>query len=287
MTGRQNSRQFKLRDGRQLGYAEFGAPGGKPIFYFHGFPSSRLDWRVCVPDETAKSLNIRIIAIDRPGLGLSDFKSGRKLLDWPDDVVELADELELDRFSVLGMSGGGPYASACAFKIPERLNTVGIVSGMGPANAPGARQGASWVIPRKNRLVRRLFLYLMAFGVRKQPDKVISSSLDLLPEPDRMLLNEPGTAKIYIESILESFRAGTGGVNHEAGLYTRPWEFELGDITAEVHLWHGELDQNVPVSVGRFYAENIPNCNANFFDDEGHLSILRNRADSILRTLAG
>lgn len=83
-----NARQIKLKDGRMLGYAEYGAPEGKPIVYFHGFPGSRLDWELCVPPDTADALNIRIIAVDRPGIGLSDFKRDRELIDWPDDVVE-------------------------------------------------------------------------------------------------------------------------------------------------------------------------------------------------------
>ena len=136
-----------LKDGRKLGYAEYGATEGRPILYFHGFPGSRLDLPLCVTNDIATDLNVRIIAIDRPGIGLSDFKRKRTFLDWPDDVVELADERSLDRFSVLGMSGGGPYAVVCAYMIPERLTSVGIVSGMGPANAPGIKQGACWIIP--------------------------------------------------------------------------------------------------------------------------------------------
>ncbi len=129
LTDRANQ-QIKLRDGRSLGYAEYGTPVGKPVFYFHGFPSSRLDWPLFDTDAIAARLNARIIAADRPGYGLSDFKRGRKILDWPDDVVELADALQIDRFAVLGISGGGPYAEACSFKIPQRLSATAIVCGM-------------------------------------------------------------------------------------------------------------------------------------------------------------
>ena len=279
------AQQIILKDGRKLGYAEYGATKGKPIIYFHGFPASRLDLPLCVPNDIAAGLNARIIAVDRPGIGLSDFKRDRTFLDWPDDVLELANELNLDRFSVLGMSGGGPYAAVCAYKLSARLTSVGIVSGMGPSDAPGIKQGACWIIPKKPSFIRRLFLSLMALGVRKAPEKVIANSLDMLPEPDKKLLKDPEIAQIYIACIQESFHSGTAGVNHEAGLYTRSWGYQLTEISTDVHIWYGGLDQNVPVSVGRYYAENIPNCHAIFLDEEGHLSIFRNQATQIISAL--
>jgi pimeloyl-ACP methyl ester carboxylesterase len=285
MTNSNYAQQIMLKDGRKLGYAEYGATKGKPIIYFHGFPGSRLDLPLCVPNDIATGLNARIIAIDRPGIGLSDFKSKRAFLDWPDDVLELADELSLDRFSVLGMSGGGPYAVVCAYMIPERLTSVGIVSGMGPANAPGIKQGACWIIPKKPSWLRKPFLFLMDVGVRKAPERVIANSLDMLPEPDKIVLDDPELSKVYIDCIQESFRSGTSGVNYEAGMYTRPWGYQLRDIEAPIHIWHGELDRNVPISVGRYYSENVPKCEATFFDNEGHLSIFRNHTVQILSVL--
>lgn len=104
------------------------------VFLVHGLADA---------DDAAAKLNARMIAVDRPGYGLSDAKRGRTILDWSDDVVELADALAVERFAVLGISGGGPYASACAFKIPERLTTTGVVCGMGPIEAPGCKEGAA------------------------------------------------------------------------------------------------------------------------------------------------
>jgi pimeloyl-ACP methyl ester carboxylesterase len=156
------NKQIKLKDGRMLGYDEYGAPDGKPVIFIHGFPGSRLDWPLFDPDDSAVELNARIIAVDRPGMGLSDFKPGREILDWPDDVTELADMLQMDKFAVLAVSGGGPYGNACAFKIPERLTETAIVCGMGPSEAPGAKEGAAWFFPGKPALIRRLFLMLTA-----------------------------------------------------------------------------------------------------------------------------
>jgi len=112
-----NDKVIQLRDGRTLGYAEYGSSEGKPLFYFHGHPGSRFEARFLA--EQAAQVGVRLIGIDRPGMGLSSFKARRRLLDWPDDVVELADSLHLDRFAVVGFSGGGPYTLACAYKVPS------------------------------------------------------------------------------------------------------------------------------------------------------------------------
>jgi len=117
----------RLKDGRRLGYAEFGVPNGKPLFHFHGYPGSRLEGKLL--HETAAKCGVRLIAIDRPGMGFSDVKPNRSILDWPGDVAELADSIGIDRFAVEGVSGGGPYSAACAYRIADRITKAGIVSG--------------------------------------------------------------------------------------------------------------------------------------------------------------
>jgi pimeloyl-ACP methyl ester carboxylesterase len=270
------NKQIKLKDGRMLGYSEYGTPEGKPVFYFHGHPGSRLDWPLFFDDDdSAVELNARIIAVDRPGTGLSDFKRGREILDWPDDVIEIADALKVDRFAVLGISGGGPYAAACAFKIPGRLTATAIVSGMGPAEAPGTKDGLSWIYAGKSPVIRRLLLMMTTMGIRKKPDKFISKMKETLKGPDGvMILDQPELLKGTVDNFSEALRPGIAGVHHEAGLYARPWGFRLQDITAEVHLWHGEQDDNVPVSVGRYVAGAIPKCRAKFIENEGHLTLI-------------
>src|SRR6266542_4280596 len=120
---------IQLRDGRTLGYADYGRANEKPLFYFHGHPGSRFEARFLAAQ--AAQAGVHLIGIDRPGMGLSSFKAHRRLLDWPDDVVELADSLHINRFAVVGFSGGGPYALACAYKIPRRLRACGIIAGVG------------------------------------------------------------------------------------------------------------------------------------------------------------
>jgi pimeloyl-ACP methyl ester carboxylesterase len=286
MTGNKTQQQIELQDGRALGYAEYGAPEGVPVFYFHGFPGSRLDYLIMDDGHAASEANVRVIAADRPGCGLSDPKRDRSILDWPDDIVELEDALQLDRFAVLGVSGGGPYAAACAYKIPARLTATGIVSGMGPASAPGMKDGASWAIPGKPGIMRRILLMLTAMGLDRDPDQFLSRSKETMSQPDAQLLEQPDQAKAFVAGLQEAFRKGTGGANQDAALYVQPWGFRLQDISVPVHLWHGALDANVPISTGRYVADAIPNCDASFHDEEGHITLARHRIGEILCTLS-
>src|SRR5258708_34742023 len=121
---------LQLHDGRTLGYAEYGHVEGNPLFYFHGHPGARVEAGLLA--KSAAQAGLRLIGVDRPGMGLSSFQAGRHLLDSPEDVAALAQHLAIDRFAVVGVSGGGPYALACAYKIPDRLTACGIVAGMGP-----------------------------------------------------------------------------------------------------------------------------------------------------------
>ena len=141
---KKNDKTFLLKDGRKLGYREYGSPNSsKVLFYFHGWPGSRLNG--LETDEAAKKLKVRVISVDRPGFGNSDYKKDRTLLDWPDDVVELADKLKIKKFSLMGVSGGGPYVAVCAYKIPERINKAGIVVGLGIVDVKGNLNGMSFL----------------------------------------------------------------------------------------------------------------------------------------------
>jgi pimeloyl-ACP methyl ester carboxylesterase len=138
--------RIQLRDGRLLGYAEYGDLSGRPVSCFPGTPGSRL---LHPPEDPTIACGARLIVVERPGFGLSDDQPGRTLLHWPEDVVEFADQLELKRFAAVGISAGAPYAAACAHTIPQRISAVGIISGVGPMDAPGSLQE----MPRIRRAV--------------------------------------------------------------------------------------------------------------------------------------
>ncbi|MEE9278320.1 MAG: alpha/beta hydrolase, partial [Dehalococcoidia bacterium] len=186
---------LRLQDGRQLGYADYGDASGKPIFFFHGTPGSRLSG--LLPGVVAGPLGARVIAIDRPGYGLSDFKSGRTIGDWPRDVTELADALGFERFAVLGFSGGGPYAAVCAHQIPQRLTQVGIVSGIGPLDARSARASSTrmqrfrfWGARHLPRLVR-LAVWWSLRGVKRSPERFFAAWAASVSDYDRSVLARP------------------------------------------------------------------------------------------------
>jgi pimeloyl-ACP methyl ester carboxylesterase len=280
---------FRLASGRGLGYAVYGDPEGRPVFYFHGFPGSRIEARLA--DGIAARRRVRLIALDRPGFGLSEFNPRRTILGWPDDVVELADALGIERFAVVGVSGGGPYAAACALRIPQRLSAVSIVCGLGPLGTPSGTDEMVWrnyltfVVGRRLPWLARIFFSRMAQRVRRNPEGMLGRIIGALPDPDRLVFAKPEVRTALTDNIVEAFRAGSRGAACELLLLTRPWGFALKDITMLVNVWHGEEDVSVPPSMGRYQARTIPNCRAVFHPGEGHFSLVVNHIEEILSDL--
>lgn len=279
---------LRLRDGRVLGYAEYGDPDGKPLFYFHGSPGSRFEgWFV---DEAARRRGIRVFAFDRPGFGLSDFKPGRTIGDWPDDVVEAADAFGFDRFAVLGLSFGGPHALACASRIPERLTSVAIVSSVGPFQAPGATDGMGPSLRvllgsiRRFPGTARVAMWLATQVTRRAPAQFIWLQSRGEAQADKAAIASPSFKAHATRSVAEPFRQGSRGPARELVLVVRPWGFRPEDVTMEVHLWQGEADVMVPPSMGRYLSRALPNCRARFCPGEGHLMLIEHM-DEILSAL--
>jgi pimeloyl-ACP methyl ester carboxylesterase len=276
MTTIQTNNTITLSDGRRLGYAEYGDPNGKAVFLFHGNPGSRLGW---MPLEGNRyPSGIRIIAPDRPGFGLSDFKPGRTHLDWPDDVVGLADTLGIERFAVAGVSGGGPHVLVCAWKIPERLTAVGVVS-TGPP-VPEALEGTSqtnrliFSLARRAPWLIQLNGKFLAWMVRRNPERMIKQLLSAYPQVDKDILARHEVQHFFKRDMAEAFRQGGRGSAHEVILYARPWPFSLQEIKMQIHLWHGEADNATSPAMGRYLAKTLPHCQANFIPEAGHLWVL-------------
>jgi pimeloyl-ACP methyl ester carboxylesterase len=291
ITKSSDEKTIRLRDRRALGYAEYGAPEGKPVLYFNGYPGTRLEARL-ISDAAART-GVHLVGIERPGLGLSDFQPDRRLLDWPDDVIELADALGLDRFAVVGVSGGGPFSAACAFKIPYRLSACGIVAGTGPMDSAAEDVTRSnqimGFVARRLPLLFRALMWVSLGRFSQDTERlqaIIERQAQHLPEPDRQLFDTHEIKQVFVEQAVEAFRQGAKGPAWEGKLlFGEPWGFTPRDISMRnVHLWHGELDVNVPVAMGRAMADKIPGCQAKFYPEEAHLSLLINRADEILTT---
>lgn len=269
-----NCRQIRLQDNRLLAYAEYGDPKGKPVMLFHGTPGSRLFHH---PDESvALSLRARVIMPDRPGFGLSDFKAGRTLTDWPDDVLQLADALKIDRFAVAGISGGGPYVIACALKIPHRLTRAALISSMAPLSVPGAAEGMMWRnsllfnLAHNSRVFARFSWWGMNLAFNQNPKRFFKFEAGLSSQSEKQLMGRPEIESILIRDYAEALRTGIEGVAWETILLARPWDLRLEDIVIETHLWHGQQDTRTPMAMGRYLASTIPNCRATFVAAEGH-----------------
>ena len=287
------NQQIQLRDGRRLGFDERGPSNGKPLFYFHGSPSSRRESTLYIREELLWALNVRLIAVDRPGMGLSDFQPNRRLLDWSQDVLALADHLRVNRFAILAYSLGGPYGAVCAYAIPERLTKVGIVSGAAMFTEPELMQDINagtrrfLNLPRENPFASRLFLGTM-LGVmpRIAPGMFTRNAASMLPKSDRTLVStNPVFQKGFICMLREAMQQGVSGAYHESLLTITDWGFRLQDIQIPVLLWHGEVDQNIPVGMARYMRSAIPKCEAKFYPNEGHLSLFKKNADEIVRTV--
>ena len=263
-----------LRDNRILSYAEYGNPDGTPVFFFHGAPGSRL---LRPSDEVTARLGVHLITTDRPGFGLSTYKHGRRIMDWPEDIRLLADSLSVDTFFIAGYSGGGPYALACAYALPDRIRGTAILSGVGPA---GAEEDLNSMTPL-HRLAfsigryvpwpiwRLLVWYLFRMG-HDNPAYLFERGAGKRPAADTRVLNEPGVLEMYYASHSEAFRQGTRGFALEARLVTRPWGFNLEAIRVPVQVWHGTADIDASVTMGKVVASRIPNNRLTICPDEGH-----------------
>ena len=279
----------KLSDGRSLSFARFGDPSGKPVFYFHGFPGSRLEPQS--NHDAFLKAGIQLLALDRPGIGHSTRKNKRKLLDWPDDVVEIAKILKLEKFSILGVSGGGPYALACARAIPGYLNKVTVACGLGPIDAPNATSGmmlSNRVLFRYGKFfppVLHLSTFLMVRQLSSKPAKGLKKFVEGLPEPDRLVLSKTDAQDFVAASAVEGVRQGSGPLLEEIGIYSRSWGFKLEDLNVPVSLFQGEVDIDVPASIALHQASLIPDCEINLYPDDGHFSLLVNHIDEIIASL--
>ncbi len=279
----------RLPDGRAMAYAEYGQPEGVPLIFCHGFPSSRLAGALL--DGEARALGVRVIAPDRPGHGLSDYKRRRRVGHWPTDLASLADSLGLHRFAVLGHSAGGPYAAACAALLPDRVTAAGIASGAAPYGAPttGMSRGLRFAsgVGRHLPTLRRVFLGRVAKRVARDPVRVLGKAAADSPPADHAVFQDAGVRQILAEDLREAFRQGARGPAADARAADKRWGFRLEQIRVPVWLWHGQEDRNVPPAMGRYLAERIPGSRAMFYRSEGHLSTLVNHVGEMLRALTG
>ncbi|WP_299668568.1 alpha/beta hydrolase [uncultured Ruegeria sp.] len=276
MTSPRKDSSIELSDGRDLAYAEYGDPDGVPMMLFHGLPGSRLAWGF-LPGNPFPS-GMRIIAPDRPGYGRSSPNPGRSLLDWTEDVKALVERLRIDRFHVVGVSGGGPGALACASALPDLIPCVGVVAGAAPTNAPRVFDGMSSVNKFFMRLaasapaISALNTRFIAWVVRRNPGRYIEMMQRKVHEVDRAILADSNIRDMLVEDFAEALRpGGQGMVDDMATNHGQPWGFRLNDIRTKVVFWYGALDHSVSPAMGRYLADQVPNSDFHLVEEAGHL----------------
>ncbi|KAK3636836.1 hypothetical protein LTR56_013947 [Elasticomyces elasticus] len=288
-----------LPDGRTLAYAAFGSSNGHAIFELHGFPGSRLE--AAVYHQSALELGAQVIGVDRPGIGLSSPHLGRTVLDHAEDLRFLAKALGHSSYSIIGVSGGGPYALACAYlHSPEALKKVVLVAGMGPhdVSVKGMRIGNRFIFwcfqyfPWLARLTARLSATQYKRLIAMPDDqlsayiaKTLKSRLRFrsVQEKDAEAMSDVYSLRMMLESGSEHFRQGTDAWLEEGRLVTSPIGFDLNDVKVPVLLWCGRQDLNVPLSVGEEIAKGLPEGLAKVrIEDETHISLVLNRRKEIL-----
>ncbi|KAF3940497.1 hypothetical protein ABW19_dt0206538 [Dactylella cylindrospora] len=286
------SQTFSLPDGRTLGYAEYGYPNGYPVFFFHGFPSSRIEGYPL--DKLAHRLRLRIISLDRPGFGLSTFQPYRRILDWPADVEAFARHSGLRRFAIMGASGGGPYAIACAKELPKgMLSAVGVFAGGPPWEAgrqymPWFARWSAWAVNFWRggfAVLARGFIgffgWLAQTGpMSRQLDKFLESAARKAKESPSALSelgmrgSEDWTSVERRKRLLglllsEPFAQGVEGFVQETKLLSdNGWGFKFEDVDyGPIKIWHGAKDTNAPIQMIRYMANRLPNATLTEFDD--------------------
>jgi pimeloyl-ACP methyl ester carboxylesterase len=265
-------------DGRRLAVEQFGAPHGRPVFLLHGTPGSRVG---PVPRATVLyRLGIRLITFDRPGYGGSDRRVGRVVADIAGDVRQIADFLELPEFAVLGRSGGGPHALACAALLPGRISRAAALVALAPAHAEGLDwfAGMAAANTREYQAVRsqgRMVsarLRSIAARIQADPTRHIADLHDAMTQADRKVVADPRLRRELLATYSEAFRASADGWIDDLLAFCAPWGFDPADIKIPTMLWHGADDTFAPAGHSRWLAARIPQAQLVVQPDAAHFS---------------
>ena len=269
----------RLPDGRTLAYCEFGDPNGDPVFHAHGVPSSRLEGALL--HDSALKYGFRVLSTDRPGIGRSTYLPNRRFLDYPKDISSLADALSLERFGVMGGSGGGAHTAVCAYAIPERL-TVNITmcpfTNFAEFPAPEAllsgAEAVTWRMARISPALVFAMCGLMGLVIRSlggRYEKWAATAANDIEGPDGEVAraNHEKMAKMG-PATAEAFAQGGRGVAVDTMIQYSDWGFRLADIRGKIHLFHGTEDKLVPFEFGRYIADSAPYCEFHALEGCGH-----------------
>jgi pimeloyl-ACP methyl ester carboxylesterase len=277
-------------DDRQIGFAEFGDPQGRAVFWLHGTPGARRQ----IPMEArvyAEQRQIRLIGVDRPGIGSSTPYQYDTVFAFADDLRTIADTLGIDKMEVIGLSGGGPYTLACAAAMPDRVVAAGVLGGVAPVRGADAIAGGvmafgSMVAPLLE--VAGAPIRLAASGLIRLARPVAEPALAIYarisPEADRRLLVRPEFKAMFLDDLLNGSRKQLAAPFNDVILFARDWGFRLDEVKVPVRWWHGDHDHIIPFSHGEHVVSLLPDAELFHLPQESHMAGL-GRGEEILSTL--
>lgn len=266
-----------VRDGRRLSFAEYGSPRGEALVWMHGTPGARRQ----IPLEArryAEHHALRIIGIDRPGIGSSSPYLYPNLLDWTEDLRLLLDVLAVDDVRMIGLSGGGPYALAAGAALGDRVRAIGVLGGVAPTRGPDAPDGG--IIQLAVRLAPALAVSRVPLGmalttairlVRPLAGPGLDLYAALQPAGDKALLGRPEFKAMFLDDLLNGSRFQTSAPLNDLVLFTRDWGFAPADVDVPVVWWHGDDDHIVPLAHGAHVVGRLPRAELRVIDGESHL----------------
>lgn len=251
------------RDGRQLAFDSWGDPYGYPVFLLHGTPGSHQGPRP--RSMVLYQLGIHLIAYDRPGYGGSTRHPRRQVVDAAADVADIAEFLKLEEFSVVGRSGGGPHALACAARLPDRVRSAAVLVSLAPPDAPELDwfEGMTESNVREYRNARENLTLLQsnlvqnADAMRADPMALLTDLDNEMPDVDRQVVADAGIRRMLHDNFRTAIEKNADGWIDDAIAFTMPWGFDTQAITVPTLLWHGENDVFSPVEHFKWLADSI------------------------------
>jgi pimeloyl-ACP methyl ester carboxylesterase len=280
----------ELSDGRSIGLAEYGVPDGDAIFWFHGTPGGR---RQIPPLARRFALDrgVRLIGVERPGAGSSTPHLHDSVAASARDIEQLADRLNIDRFGLVGLSGGGPYVLACAHEFPERVVAGAVLGGVAPACGDEAAPGGAIALARRLRIplealygVLGRLTWAMTYSVRPLASQAFDLFITTMPEGDQDVMWRPEMKEMFLDDMLRAGRQQLHAPIYDVVLFARPWGFALRDIRVPIRFWHGDADHIVPLAHGEHQATLVPDSELKIRPREGHMGSL-DAAEEILDTI--
>lgn len=266
---------FITRDQKRIYFYIFGDPSATPIFFFHGYPGTGK--QAYLLKNTHFDNRFCLIAVDRPGYGLSDPQPGLTLKKFAEDIHDLSQHLKIEKFICMGVSGGGPFAASVAYYYPEKVLKVGSICGVAPLSPENIRYLNA--DQKKTFLMKKLLpKSVMTYLVERKFSSFMSqvnnlASSDLLNSRDKLVFQDPEVGQFLLSTFQEALAQGPAGILTDMEIFSRPWGFDVEDIHVPYYLWHGTEDEVVHFQMSNYMKKRLKDVRYKIFEGEGHYSL--------------